>query len=198
MVDLLRLYYPRHETIKSPSVKYGDESFNLSQCVPFLSLSNWVFHQLKYFKEIKKFIPQISLGKLHAIPLTPKIIFSLFFQDHKKSGVETRLAKYYIPEITSLQIAEANPDLMMHFLFKSTMIEKAIKAINAISTEGEEMIAETANRYFQITNHIEFSSRIYIISSSWEIESKEKKMLHSKRPRKLSNPSPKFSRGSAQ
>jgi hypothetical protein len=162
LVDILRLYYPRKETIKSG--KFGEESLNLSQCIPFLQLSNWIFHQLGYFKQIKAFIPQISAGVLHSIALTPTSIYSLFFQDHNGSGSETRLAKYMIPGITSVPKAVANPEVMMYFLFKSSVIENAIKKINCVSTENVPMVAQSAHRYNIQFNLGSFSKMSIIVS----------------------------------
>jgi hypothetical protein len=79
LVNSLRLYYPRYETLKT------SKELNKTQCIPFLSLTNWIFSKLDYTDQIKKFIPQISVGKLWALSLNKDTIYELFL--HKKAGL---------------------------------------------------------------------------------------------------------------
>jgi hypothetical protein len=69
-----------------------------------------------------------------------------------------------IPGITSVPKAVANPEVMMYFLFKSSVIENAIKKINCVSTENVPMVAQSAHRYNIQFNLGSFSKMSIIVS----------------------------------
>ena len=133
LVNSLRLYYPRMETLKT------NKEINKTQLIPFLSLSNWIFAKLDYNKQIKKFIPTISVGKLWALALSPVVIYELFL--HRKSGI------FSIDGITKAN--HATSEIMFHILFRSSVISKAIHQLNMLNN-GQKENAIFADRYFFI------------------------------------------------
>ena len=131
LVNSLRLYYPRMETLKT------NKEINKTQLIPFLSLGNWIFAKLDYTNEIKKFIPTISAGKLWALALSPVVIYELFL--HRKSGI------FSIDGITNAK--HATSEIMFHMLFRSSVINKAIHQLNMLNA-GQKENAIFADRYF--------------------------------------------------
>jgi hypothetical protein len=133
LVNSFRLYYPRYETLKV------NKEINKTQCIPFLSLSNWIFSKLDYTDQIKKFIPEISVGKLWALNLNKDTIYEMFL--HKKAGL------FSIEGITTSK--QATPNQMFHMIFRSSVINKAIHQLNMLNA-GQKENAVFADRYFFI------------------------------------------------
>ena len=134
LVNSFRLYYPRYETLKV------NKELNKTQCIPFLSLTNWIFSKLDYTHQIKKFIPEISVGKLWALNLNKDTIYEMFL--HKKAGL------FSIEGITTSK--QATPLQMFHMLFRSSIISKAIHQLNMLNN-GQKENAIFADRYFVST-----------------------------------------------
>ena len=142
VVNTLRLYYPRYETLKT------EKEVIKSQLIPFLTLCNWSFQKMKYPKMIKRFIPQISAGKLWALSLNPDSLYDMFL--HKKAGM------FQVKGVTSKKLASP---IIFNMLFKSSVIQKAVDRLNmkdqgqlekAVFADRFEMARLTLESYFAI------------------------------------------------